>query len=112
MDQDIQSFLQPIKQAAADPEPSASQEHLSQFIATPAWIYTKLASLSNQIGQKRETLVPNALECVHRLKEEVPLVSPIAAEYRTWQDFLKEQQVDVPDLNISRPSPQPGSSKS
>ena len=106
--QDIQSFLQPIKQAAADPEPSASQEHLSQFIATPVRIYTKLASLSNQIGQKRETLVPNALECVHRLKEEVPLVSPIAAEHRAWQYFLKEQHVDIPDINISRP----GSSRS
>ena len=112
VDQDIQSFLQPIKQAAAAPEPAASQEHLSQFIATPARIYTKLASLSNQISQKRETLVPNALECMHRLKEEVPLVSPIAAEYRTWQDFLKEQQIDTPDINIMCPSPQPGSSKS
>ena len=108
VNQDIQAFLQPIKQAAADPEPSASQEHLSQFIATPARIYTKLASLSNQIGQKRETLVPNALECVHRLKEEVPLVSPIAAEHQAWQDFLREQQVDIPDINISRP----GSSRS
>ena len=73
VDEDIQSFLQPIKQATADPKPSASPEHLSQFISTLAWIYTKLASLSNQIAQKGETLVPNALECMHRLKEEVPL---------------------------------------
>ena len=103
VDQEIQSFLQPIKQAASAPELAASQEHLDQFLTTPVQIYTKLASLSNQISQKMETLVPNALECMHRLKEEVPLVSPIAAEYQTWQGFLKEQQIDAPNLTIAHP---------
>ena len=89
VDQEIQSFLQPIKQAAAAPEVAASQENLGQLLVAPVQIYTKLASLSNQISQKKETLIQNALECMHRLKEEVPLVSPIAAEYQTWRDFLK-----------------------
>ena len=84
LDQEIQSFLQPIRQAAVTPNLAASRENLGQFLVTPVWIYTKLASLSNQISQKKENLVPNALECMHRLKEEVPLVSPIAAEYQTW----------------------------
>ena len=102
--QEIQSFLRPIKQAAATPDLAASRENLGQFLFMPVWIYTKLASLSNLISQKKETLVPNALECMHRLKEEVPLVSPIAAEYQTWQDILKGQQIDAPDLTITCPS--------
>ena len=49
VDQEIQAFLQPIKQAAATSNLAASQENLGKFFVTPVWIYTKLASLSNQV---------------------------------------------------------------
>ena len=65
VDQEIQSFLQPIKQAAATPDLAASEENLGKFLVMPVWIYTKIASLSNSISQKKETLVPNALDCMH-----------------------------------------------
>ena len=71
----------------------------------PVWIYTKLASLSNQITIKRETLIPNALEFLHRLREDTPYISLIAADYRAWQNFLKEKQVDVPDVTITHMLP-------
>ena len=45
--QDIQAFLQPIRQATIFQDLPASQENLFQFIMTLVWIYTKLASLSN-----------------------------------------------------------------
>ena len=45
--QDIQTFLQPMKQATASQDLPISQENLIQFIITPVQIYTKLASLSN-----------------------------------------------------------------
>ena len=104
VDREIQAFLHPIKQAAATFDLAASQENLGKFLVTPVWIYTKLTSLSNLVTQKRETLIPNALECLHRLREEVPLISPIAADYHAWQNFLKEQQVDAPDLTIAHTS--------
>ena len=104
VNQEIQAFLYPIKQAATTSDLAASQENLEKFLVTPVWIYTKLASLFNQATQKRETLIPNALECLHRLREEVPLISPIAADYRAWQNFLKGQQVNAPDLMIARTS--------
>ena len=50
LDQEIQSFLQPIKQAVATPDLAASRENLGQFLVMPVWIYTKLASLSNLIS--------------------------------------------------------------
>ena len=84
VNQEIQSFLQPLRQAAAAPEFEASQENLNRLLVTPVQIYTKLASLSIQMSQKKETLIPNALECTHRLKEETSLVSPIPADYRAW----------------------------
>ena len=96
--------MQPIKQAVATSDLAASQENLGKFLVTPVWIYTKLTSLSKQVTQKRETLIPNALECLHRLREEFPLISPIAADYHALKNFLKEQQVDAPDLMITRTS--------
>ena len=105
MDQDIQAFLQPIRQAAATPDLLASQENLVKFIVMPISIYTKLDSLSSQITIKRETLIPNALEFLHTLREDTPLISPVAADYRAWRNFLKEQQVDVPDLAITHMLP-------
>ena len=101
MDQEIQAFLQPIKQAATTSNLAASQENLSKFLVTPVWIYTKLASLSNPVTQKKETLNPNALECLHQLKEEIPLISPIAADYHAWKKFLKGQQVNSPELKVA-----------
>ena len=65
VDQEIQAFLQPIKQAATTSDLVASQENLGKFLVTPVWIYIKLVSLSNLISQKKETLIPNALECMH-----------------------------------------------
>ena len=105
MDQDIQTFLQPIRQAAATPDLPASQENLVIFIVTLVWIYTKLTSLSNQVTIKRETLTLNALECLHKLREDTPLISPVAADHQAWQNFLKEKQVDVPDLAITHMLP-------
>ena len=46
VNQEIESFLQPIKQAAATSDLAASQENLGQFLVMPVWVYTKLASLS------------------------------------------------------------------
>ena len=92
------------KQATATSDLAASQENLRKFIVTPVYIYTKLASLSNMVTQKRENLIPNALECLHRLREEFPLISPIATDYRAWQNFLREQEVDAPDLTIAHTS--------
>ena len=105
VEQEIQSFLQPVRQAAAAPEFEASQENLNRLLVTPVQIYTKLASLSMLISQKKETLVPNALECMHRIKEESPLVAPITADYQTWRDFLKGKKVDVPETSVARPPP-------
>ena len=53
VDQEIQSFLQPLRQAAAALEFEASQENLNRLLVTPIQIYTKLASLSIQISQKK-----------------------------------------------------------
>ena len=64
-----------------------------------------MALLSNQIIVKRHTLIPDALECFHRLKEDTPQVTRVAADYQAWQNFLKEQQVDVPDLEITHMIP-------
>ena len=68
VNQEIQSFLQPIKQATATSDLAASQENLGKFLVMPVWVYTKLTSLSNQFSHKKETLIPNTLECMHRLK--------------------------------------------
>ena len=82
--QDIQAFLQPIRQAGSSQDLSTSQENIFQFIVTPSWIYTKLASLSNQIMIKRGTLIPNTLECLHRLREYTPQVFLVAVDYLAW----------------------------
>ena len=79
---DIQAFLQPIRQAATSQYLRASQENMVQFVVTLVWIYTKLASLENHITIKRENLIPNALECLHRLREDTTQGSPVAADYR------------------------------
>lgn len=76
-----------------------------KFVVTPVCIYTKLASLSNYVTIKRENLISNALECLHRLREDTPLISLVAEDYRAWKNFLKEQQVDVPDLVITNTLP-------
>ena len=59
-----------------------------KFIVTPVRIYTKLASLENQIKVKKATLIPDAFECIHRLKGDTPLISPFATEYLAWQTYL------------------------
>ena len=105
VNQEIQAFLQPIRQVAATPDLLASQENLVKFVVMPVWICTKMASLFNQVTIKRENLILKALECMHRLREDTPLISPIATDYRAWQNFLKEKQVDVPDLAITHTLP-------
>ena len=70
--QDIQTFLQPMRKSASSQDLLAPQENIIQFFITPVQIYTKLASLSNQILVKRRTLVPDALECFYRLREDTP----------------------------------------
>ena len=86
----IQEFLEPIRKVVASQDLSASQENLVQFIMTPVRIYTKISSLSNQIMIKRDTLIPNAVEYLHRLREDTPQVSPVAMDYQAWQSYLKE----------------------
>ena len=73
--------MQPIKQATASTNLPASKENIDQFIIAPVKIYTKLASLSNQISVKKHTLVLDALNCFHRLGEETPQVTQVATEY-------------------------------
>ena len=51
--QDIQAFLQPVRQVVTTPNLLKSQENLVNFILTPIHIYTKLDSLSNQVMIQR-----------------------------------------------------------
>ena len=102
-EQDIKAFIQPIEQAAASQDLTASKENLVKFIVTPIRIYTKLASLENQIEVKKETLILDSFECIHRLKEDTPLISPFSTEYHAWQTYLQDQlKINVPELEITK----------
>lgn len=62
---------------------------------------TKLVTLANQVNTKRNTLITDALEFLHRHDEEQPQIAPIVVEYKLWHTYLVEQlHLDIPKLFI------------
>lgn len=82
---------------------SISRENIKNYIVELLRLYTKLGTLNNHIHVKYNTLLPDALECLHRQDEGQPQISPIAEKYNICHTYLtKNLGLNISKLSICR----------
>lgn len=103
LNNEVQAFIETYRRAARVRDILISKENIKRYIVEPMRIYTKLGTLNNHIHAKQNTLLSDALECLHRHDEGQPQISPIAAEYNIWRAYLTEKPgLNIPELAICR----------
>lgn len=86
----MQEFMETYRQVAHIGYLPISRENIKHYIVEPVWLYTKLGTLNNHIRAKQNTLILDALECLHQHDEGQPQISPIAVEYNIWCTYLEK----------------------
>lgn len=78
-----------------------TKETIVHYMVELMRTYTKMVTLSNPIKVKKNTLILDALDYLHRHEEEQQNVVKVAVEYKLWHAYLVEQlHVDFPYKSI------------
>lgn len=83
--------METYRQVARIGDMLVSTKNIKRYIVEPVRLYTKFGTLNNHICAKRNSLIPDTLDCLHRHDEGQPPISPIAEEYNTWHTYLVEK---------------------